>query len=514
MNYLQRKKLAFMSIVNQVKGFLRTISGVPPITLESCVDDKSVINYQIYGNSAQDGEPTPDNPVEVVSVGEKTVNLFDYKDFIESGKSKEIDSGIQFEITGSRIQITKYITLKANTTYFLSAECTEDGYIGGGLIIDSNGNKNYRWCSKSTKKIVVRNETNIDREVDFSLVDLNGTKGSTIKFAMFKIGNTATEYEPYGYKIPITASGKNLFDISKTTGFTSQYGGLTNTIDGNVLTVKSSVASRGGTLTLGTFKPGTYYIGIKTLSHNDSTLSVFKQEGFTRLGNANTVITITEEMVIQIYTAFYSDIISQFTDIQIVEANKVSDYEPYHEPITTNIYLNEPLRAIGDYKDYVDFESGKIVRAIKQGQINGNSAINKFTSVTDYSAFFLDGISLVDYTFPYVWNIKVFSNTFKFRGCGTGNTNAQWTDAYQISSAIAPGYKRILFTLPNTITDTTTAKEWLTENPIDYLHASEPIEETIDLSNLPTFKGTTIYTIGTTVQPTNMEVTYYSTVKE
>jgi hypothetical protein len=30
---------------------------------------------KIYGNSLQDGTPTPDAPVEIVSVGEKSVNL-------------------------------------------------------------------------------------------------------------------------------------------------------------------------------------------------------------------------------------------------------------------------------------------------------------------------------------------------------------------------------------------------------------------------------------------------------
>lgn len=335
-----------MGIVNSVKGFVRSISGIPPITLENCVDDKSVINYQIFGNSVQDGEPSPDNPIEVESVGEKTKNLLDeslfltvssvsktedgyyskvyslpipgfrsnlkavlkpntiytcsriytgrlnasnglitirykkedgtyvtkqivppglgfksrsfsfdtqeqidnidamyfyfdqegatisnvqlvegeyaadtipayepygykipvtargknlvnYKDFIVAGKTKEIDNGIQFEATGSRIEIVKYIILKANTRYVLSAECTEDAYIGGGINIDSDGSIGFRWCTKSVKKYVVKNNTNVDREVDFYFIDTKGTKGSTIKFAMFEISETVTEYEPY-----------------------------------------------------------------------------------------------------------------------------------------------------------------------------------------------------------------------------------------------------------------------------------------------------------------------------
>lgn len=53
MNYLQRKKLAFMSIANKIKGFIREVSDTPPLTLEDCVDSDSLIDYKIYGNSFQ-----------------------------------------------------------------------------------------------------------------------------------------------------------------------------------------------------------------------------------------------------------------------------------------------------------------------------------------------------------------------------------------------------------------------------------------------------------------------------
>ena len=39
-------------------------------------------------------------------------------------------------------------------------------------------------------------------------------------------------------------------------------------------------------------------------------------------------------------------------------------YEPYQEPKTYNITLNEPLRSNGETKDYIDFEQGKVVRWI------------------------------------------------------------------------------------------------------------------------------------------------------
>ena len=46
-------------------------------------------------------------------------------------------------------------------------------------------------------------------------------------------------------------------------------------------------------------------------------------------------------------------------DIQIDEGDK------YLMPITTNIYLDEPLRKVGNYADYIDFKTRKVVRQVE-----------------------------------------------------------------------------------------------------------------------------------------------------
>ncbi len=58
------------NLISALKRFIKTVSGVPPITLLNCIGSKSLVNYKIYGNSVQNGTPTPDSPVEVESVGE------------------------------------------------------------------------------------------------------------------------------------------------------------------------------------------------------------------------------------------------------------------------------------------------------------------------------------------------------------------------------------------------------------------------------------------------------------
>ena len=79
MTGLRRKRLAFMSIANTIKGFLRRVAGISDIVLDDCVDDASIVNYKIYGNSVQNGTPTQNSPVEVESVGEYDEETGKYK---------------------------------------------------------------------------------------------------------------------------------------------------------------------------------------------------------------------------------------------------------------------------------------------------------------------------------------------------------------------------------------------------------------------------------------------------
>lgn len=69
MNYLRRKYMALMRGVN-FRGYLRKASGYP-LTLTDCMDS-DIVSLSVAGNAVQDGKPSPDAPVEVVGVGDKT----------------------------------------------------------------------------------------------------------------------------------------------------------------------------------------------------------------------------------------------------------------------------------------------------------------------------------------------------------------------------------------------------------------------------------------------------------
>ena len=61
------------------QGFTREQTRVPPITTTYQAIGKDLKDYKIYGNSVQDGTPTPSFPIKIESVGDKTKNLFNYK---------------------------------------------------------------------------------------------------------------------------------------------------------------------------------------------------------------------------------------------------------------------------------------------------------------------------------------------------------------------------------------------------------------------------------------------------
>ena len=356
MSYFQRKKQFFVSIVNSIKGFVRSVSGTPPITLEDCVDDKSVINYQLYGNSVQDGEPSPDNPVEVVSVGEKTINLFNPN------------------ITPTKIGTTNYYGLDTTGwegNYAICARLKEGktiptsgyfGMIGGvnkalwfvnnGKSVDSmfSPKRNLYWA--------------VPHKVGYEFWGIGCYPSSTWDSFMDAFDVWVVkgdypgyleipDYEPYGYKIPVTAHGKNLIPEWKNGWIVVGTGVLNETSYPN--------------------RRYTDYIPIES-----------NTKYYISGGGANSNYTLYDEnfgyLTGQIFnssrhiihsTAKYIRIAHTNTntgDIQLELGDTATEYEPYKEPVTTNLYLNEPLRAIGDYKDYIDFENGKLVRNIAESQ--------------------------------------------------------------------------------------------------------------------------------------------------
>ena len=484
MTYLQKKKLAFMSIVNSVKGFLRTVTGIPPLTLPNCVDENSIINYTISGNSVQDGTPSPDNPIEIESVGEKTANLFDVNNPFLIGGYISNNKLLSYNATyDSSPTVTIVLPIKSNTPYTASRKL-----LGKRFALATSPNApaasieltNYTGSNGYTAENLTITSGNDDKYLYVWFCNANFdtyTYQELMQEIQIVEGTEILPYEPYGYKIPVKASGKNLFDKNKAT-------------QGEALSIQT-----GGTYGAPTYLT-TDYIQIetgKTYSYNWKTPRWYnlydENKNYIEYGANKQKFKNTKAT----YVRFCADL-TELDTFQFEEGT-ATEYEPYAEPITTNIYLNEPLRKINDYADYIDFENQKVVRNIKEVVLTGTE---DWIYTSEFKAFYIshDG-NLMTLQTPMCTHLVGIAS-------GVGS----------VDNSLLINRWSVYITKLDLGENVDALIEFLKKSNVRYIHPLlTSTEENINLSKLPMFKGTTIYSIDTTTQPSYMSATYYSTSK-
>ncbi len=403
MKYLQKKKLAFMTMVDIVKGFVRSVSGIWRVTLSDCVDDDSLTGYTISGNSVQDGTPTPEMPVEVESVGEYDESTGKYKiPVICSGKN-------MFDKDGFCEAYNSYGTLVATLN---------DSYLGENCFSYylKYPVEDFAWLSGKFKE---NTQYTISCYAAFQFMDLDSRA------------------------IPIIA-------IRYTDGTIFSVVGQLNRDD---------------------------FSKVVAVSSADKTIDCLFVQNFA--ANA------------KVY----------FKDFQIEEGATATEYEKYRKPVVSNIYLDEPLRRVGDYTDDIDFEKRTVVRRIYcerlsstnlREMISGNtSRYYKSVSKKILSVIYRGGYSNYFTIPPYKYSNELSNN----------------------EAMLSPSATFIYIRCDELTLDE--YKQFLdNENVLIYYVLAETEETPITLSKPPTIKGTTIYSVDTTVQPSNMKVSYYSTSKE
>ena len=157
---------------------------------------KELRDYQIYGNSIQDGTPSPDNPIEIQSVGEKTANLFNSDDVSLTDISDYIEgNSIVKKSNGS---IDYYLKAGTYTLSFLSntqvSVFFRKGQVSSGYMQQTIGTSlfiTFTYTEDEYLRISCFNNNNCIFS-DFMLVEGKYTE------------DTMPGFEPYGkYKIPI-----------------------------------------------------------------------------------------------------------------------------------------------------------------------------------------------------------------------------------------------------------------------------------------------------------------------
>ena len=186
-------------------------------------------------------------------------------------------------------------------------------------------------------------------------------------------------------------------------------------------------------------------------------------------------------------------------DLQLELGDTVTEYESYKESITTNIYLDEPLRKVGDYADYIDFENKKVVRNVRELKLSGNETWTVFepSNVNVYQLY-TTNLDLKGLQYS-----ASMSNIFPYGA--TVNTRPNYkAGSYLITSGSNVGVQ--LYGLTHF-----TVQEWKnflkTNNAYIYYILATPTETSINLPNIETLDGNTTLFINSDIQPSNIKLT-------
>ena len=342
------------------------------------------------------------------------------------------------------------------------------------------------------------------------------------------VGDLVTEGEYKDkYKIPVTVSGKNLISYPYTFLGTDNSGlTVTDNKDGSI-TINGTASKKVFFHIVKTYGDGSLKlpVGKYTISDNKSDSSAPNFAADIRKNNVdvtyvvaneeNNVLTINDTNYDYIWISITIQEGTVFNNVtyrpQLESGSQVTDYELYKQPKTTNIYLNEPLRKVGSYADYIDFKNKKVVRKVIQKTYDGSESWTKSgeTIPEGYSQFVTIDNTIVPHYTVQIY-ITPLSNKFEtYSGGYVDKSKERWN----VSS---PTYNVRPIIKTERLTENTVKawKSYLSENPVKVCYGLfTQTEETIELPEILTHKGTNIITVNTNIKPSKIEITSYKSTK-
>ena len=471
------------SKMNGGRDRLHELSGTPPLSFTA--KGKPLTAWSITGNTVQNGTPTPENPVEVQAVGDRTGNLFDYKKYFESTFTKYSE---YFEFAEIQLKpFTTYTfatsfgdvlisgTTVPETSFIITTSAEEPKTLTGGISSNRIGTKTKTTEQDGIIKIYKRIKgRNLPKKEDFD---------SGMHWLMINEGDTALSYEPYGYKIPVVTRGKNLAgNYTVSSGYYYDDSGTPTPSDARFIRLAINV------------EPNTIY----TISSNLKFYSIWEFNNNTKIsrrGGANsnkyTIKTTKKCNSLRISmsnTSGEADT-SAFEWIQLEKGSTATPYEPYHEPITTPIYLPTPL-----YSGEVMRSDGS--REVKWGVVDlGSMAYGYYNglfyfTIPDKKESKNDIISLL------ICEKYIVTKTHSSMSCNN----------YEIYEYTGADKKRVV--IRNDDYDNTKTFKEAMKGVMLYYELEEPKTETFTAPQIPTLNGTTVIDVDTAVKPESMTIKY------
>lgn len=475
----------------------------------------------LKGNNA----PTPDTPIEIESVGDKTANLFDTR-VIEQGTIADATGKTTDSSTRVR---TKTIVLEANI-YTLRVDYVSNAPFIRGVHIYNYETEDWEEYKAFNSRTIIFTLSKLSkvRFVFNTSANTVITPEDIIKLnPILQVGESIVgEYEPYGYRIPIKAVNGNIIKDRMKQILTS--GGTGGVIEEgtdwaicemsdndqatNVEPGSTNYSSGWVRLGINHCKADKWYKVSYDIEYLEVVSGEFNFPVTHRLSQGGITSALNTPIESLGKTYHIEKVWQSNGQPAILTLNsckvKISNFRFYESENeittnTTNIYLNEPLRKIGDYADYIDFEGCKVIRNICAVVLGGiNERWSKYGENQTYYGYYMELktkfvvnqlICLCDKLNGLKGYAKIWYGTDL--GCYAGKMSASAT--------------KTSFAVTSTKATLEEFKVELEENPLNVLYVTEtPVEETVELSNVPLNKGTNIIEVDTTIQPSNMEVTY------
>ena len=328
----------------------------------------------IVGRTSQDGNPTPENPVEInnlsgdVEYKVRGKNLFDKDNYIElNGTPNFSGTSTSVTFTGGGANYNIVIPCQPNTTYTIQkrndgntnrfAFCCSETIPSDADSVQTrilNGTRNdpaseITITTAPTAKYLI---AHYYRNVETAL-----TKQQLLDSIQIEEGNQATLYEPYiSESFPLSLKSKNLFDESLMTSI----GGTIKYIPINVKKdTDYTLSTNSGTSTLANVFLSTTNSGVTT--NNNGAM----------IGRPRTINSGDNNIM---YVGYRNDLSPYW--VQLEENSIPTDYEPYYDIELCNI---------SDYKDRIYSQNGKFYLEKKTGKVVLDGSENVSRVLTNIS---------------------------------------------------------------------------------------------------------------------------------
>lgn len=331
--------------------FYEEVEGVPPISFNGI--GENLLDYRIDGASG--------------GVGERTKNLFNFngwsENLVANANNELIISNNSITITAvenDAFTIPYYashpniyrIDVLPNSQYVLS--WNSNNTLSGRIYVFKNGlsgSGNYIQVDNARQKYITFSTNENTNFITIRFGVMNAGDSITYSNIQLEEGSTATDYELYGYKVPVVINGKNLLNTKLSTiqlgaGITFQKNN-----DGTVV-LNGTPSSNFSLLAFPVYLTAARYVLSGCPESQDSTKlrcdlrdSQYATVGGFDIGNG-VIISVNSPgnyfFGIRVDAGYNCNNLKFYPMIRLTTIED-DTYEPYIEPTITNIYLDEPI---------------------------------------------------------------------------------------------------------------------------------------------------------------------------